>query len=177
MKSIRKAILLMIPVLVFPWVASAQNSIYSWTDENGVKHFSDRAPANVDAVSQEMMPQPRSDPSGGAENQANSLNNEPTKDQSTAESTTVGTDQGSDADELSYADQQRQAIAERREAERQQQMERNQLCLQARNQLARIEPGRRVFYTDEDGETTRMDDEERVRLVEVNKAQIAEFCD
>ena len=59
MKSICMAIGLAI-VLLVPSIASAQsNSIYSWTDENGVKHFSDKAPVNVEASSQKMAPDPQ----------------------------------------------------------------------------------------------------------------------
>jgi len=187
MKSIRMAIWLVIPILMIglmvslmaPLVALAQSSsIYSWTDENGVKHFSDRAPDNVEA-SQELIPKLQSAPPGDASSPASTLSNEPMADTpgSTAEDSTARSEQGSDEAELSYADQQRQAIAQRREAEKQKRSERDQLCLQARDELARIEPSRRVFSTDEDGNTTRLDDEERVRLVEASKSQIARYCD
>jgi len=168
MKSIRMAAWLTIAVLMAPWDAFAQsNSIYSWTDENGVRHFSDKAPANVEAT-HELIPQAPPEPAGDALVPADTLNNEPASD--SMEGTTA-------AEELSYADQQRQAMAKRREADRQQQAERDRNCQDARNQLARVEPSRRVFYTDEDGETQRMDDEERVRLVEEYKKKIADFCD
>lgn len=182
MKSIRMAFWLAIPVLMislmFPWVAKAQsNSIYSWTDENGVRHFSDTAPANVEASSQEMVPKTPTDPPGDSGNSADTLINEPMTNTAhdTAENTTVG--QNPAAEPLSYADQQRKEMAERRDATKQKQAEREQFCLQARDQLARIEPSRRVFKTDEDGDTSRLDDEERIRMVEESKNQIAEFCD
>lgn len=183
MKSIRIAKWLAIPILMvhlmIPLAAVAQStSIYSWTDENGVKHFSDRAPDNVEA-SQELIPKSKSAPPDDASSPANTLNNEPMADApgSAAENATARAEQGSDEAELSYADQQRQAIAQRREAEKQKRSERDQLCLQARDELARIEPSRRVFSTDEEGNTTRLDDEERVRLVEESKSQIARYCD
>ncbi len=174
MKSIRMAIWLAILVLMVPWVAMAQ-SIYSWTDENGVKHFSDRAPpANVEA-SQELIPKTETVPFDDAEDPADTVIDEPINEE--ADNTTAEADLGTAPAELSYADQQRQAIAERREAEREKRAERDKLCLQARDELARIEPNRRVFSTDEDGNTTRLDDEERVRMVEERKSQIASFCD
>jgi hypothetical protein len=42
--------------------------------------------------------------------------------------------------------------------------------------LEQIEPSRRVFYTDESGETVRLDDERRVGLVEESKAFLAGNC-
>jgi len=39
-----------------------------------------------------------------------------------------------------------------------------------------MEPSRRVFYTDESGQTVRMDDEERVSLVKEDKEFIAKNC-
>ncbi len=176
MKSIGKIGWLAIPVLIvpllFPWSAIAQsNNIYSWTDENGVKHFSDRAPANVEAT-EESIPKTQTAAAGGAADPADTLNNQPISN--SAENPAAG--EVSAGEELSYAEQQRKEIAERRQAEKQQQSEREQLCLNARDELARIEPGRRVLYTDEDGKTTRLDDEERVRIIEDSKKQIAEFC-
>jgi hypothetical protein len=43
--------------------------------------------------------------------------------------------------------------------------------------LETIEPSRRVFFTNEQGETERLDDEQRVAMVERAKALIAENCD
>ena len=68
-------------------------------------------------------------------------------------------------------------MEEKRKAQQEKNAERQRICLQATDQLAQIEPSRRVFYTDESGETTRLDDEERVRMVEESKNLIAEYCD
>ena len=45
-----------------------------------------------------------------------------------------------------------------------------------REQLAEIEPHSRVIVKDEDGNVRRMEDQERVDLVEESKAFIAENC-
>ncbi len=181
MKKFSIAILLMISVLVGPISASAQpGNIYSWTDENGVKHFSDMAPAHVPAVDQEVIETraPKGNdnsPSADALNvdgpPADALNNETMDDAASSSDSTAP------EDELSYADQRRQDMAERRAEEQKKKAERERICLQASDQLARIEPSRRVFSTDENGNTTRLDDVERVKMVAESKREIAEYCD
>jgi hypothetical protein len=79
-------------------------------------------------------------------------------------------------DALSPADAKRQELAEERARRRAQQAERDAICNEAQRRLAIVEPTRRVFYEDEQGETVRLDDEERVRLVEDYKRQIEEYC-
>jgi len=170
MKKRSIAICLVVSVLVVPLSANAQKgSIYSWTDENGVQHFSDTAPpVDVEASSQPMVEdQPGTEPN--ASSAADTLNNQ-VMDSSAAAADASG-------EELSYADQQRKVMADRRAADQQKKADRNRICLQARDQLARIEPSRRVFYTDEGGNTTRLDDEERVKMVEDNQNLINEYCD
>ncbi|HKX57471.1 MAG TPA: DUF4124 domain-containing protein, partial [Xanthomonadales bacterium] len=62
-------------LLMLPLAVSAQKgSIYSWTDENGVKHFSDRAPVETEAAVEEIpvaVP-----PATPADENAATLNNE-----------------------------------------------------------------------------------------------------
>ncbi len=158
---------------MLPLAASAQkDSIYSWTDENGVRHYSDTAPAESRSEV-EQIPLPHSTVPAGAGEET--LNNEIMPEEAAAPGAldpSAGTGQ-----ELSYADQQRQAMEEKRQARREQQAERERICLQARDQLARIEPSRRVFYTDEAGNTTRLDDEQRVQMVEDNRKLVDEYCD
>jgi hypothetical protein len=156
-------------LLMLPLTASAQkNSIYSWTDENGVKHFSDRAPAETEAAVVEI---PVVVPATPVDESAATENNEDTPVDA-PEPVADGTPA-----ELSYADQQRLAMEEKRQAQREKQTERQRICLQAQDQLAQIEPSRRVFYTDESGDNTRLDDEQRVQMVEENKKLVAEYCD
>lgn len=162
--------------LLFPLAVSAQkDSIYSWTDENGVKHFSDRAPvdtaAAVEAIPVAEPVTAAATPDGEVDDTAATLNNQ-VMEQDPAEPAAAGA-----TEELSYADQQRQAMEEKRQAQRQKQTERQRVCLQAQDQLAQIEPSRRVFYTDESGDTVRLDDEQRVQMVEENKRLVAEYCD
>jgi hypothetical protein len=131
-----------------------------------LKHFSDRAPAEATANVEEIS---ASVETITVETAPDPLDNEE------ADSTAASQDPA--ADELSYADQQRLAIEEKREGQREKQAERQRICLQARDELARVEPNRRVYSTDDDGETTRMDDDQRVNLVEENKQLVAEYCE
>jgi hypothetical protein len=169
MNRIHIAIALASSLWVLPLNVNAQSgSIYSWTDENGVKHFSDRAPDEVAGDAEEI---PLDYGVTSSDANAATLNNE------TLDSTASGQAAATPAGELSYADQQRLAMQEKRKAQQEKAAERNRVCLQARDQLARVEPSRRVFYTDENGETTRLDDDAREQLVEESKSLIAEYCD
>lgn len=173
MNRIGMAVIMVASALVWPLSVNAQkNSIYSWTDENGVKHYSDRAPDEPPSEVEQIPLSNTPPPAGSA---GETLNNEAIPEDGLAPGEPASA--ASPAEELSYADQQRQAMAEKREAQREKQAERQRICLQATDQLARIEPSRRVFYTDEAGNTTRLDDEERVRMVEENKQLVAEYCD
>jgi hypothetical protein len=77
----------------------------------------------------------------------------------------------------SYADEQRKQLDEARKKAREKQAERERMCKEARNQLETIEPSRRVYFTNEQGETERLDDEQRVAMVEKAKALVAQNCD
>ncbi|HET6564810.1 MAG TPA: DUF4124 domain-containing protein [Xanthomonadales bacterium] len=161
-------ILILGVTLLLPLAVCAQSkNIYSWTDENGVKHFSDQEPTDVKAEAQAIPVPTEPEPDALADEIPPAEASE-----SMATSQLAATSEAAP----SYADQQREEIRKQREASKEEQAERNRLCLQARDRLARIEPNRRVYYTGEDGETTRMDDDERVRQVEENKALVAEYC-
>ena len=123
--------------------------VYTWTDEDGVVHFSDQEPVGRDAKVQELpdatppdSPSPYAAPEGGK----------------------------------SAAQQRREDIQEKgREAQAQQAMtQRN--CEAWREEVARLEPNRRVFYTNEQGETERMDDVARTDRVAELKSMIAQNC-
>jgi hypothetical protein len=45
-----------------------------------------------------------------------------------------------------------------------------------RQRLEQLEPARRVFYTDETGESVRMDDDQRLALIEESRAFLDENC-
>ena len=128
--------------------------IYTWTDENGVTHYVDTPPDQPGAVSMEA---PEAYRPGSTDNyQAPDL-----------------TDSGSQS---SYADEKREELAENRSAKREEAAEKASLCSGAQSELEKIEPSRRVFYTNEEGETARMDDVQRTDRVAELKAIIAQYC-
>ena len=122
--------------------------VYKWTDENGVTHYSETPPpAEYQTEAQEI------DGLDVDIDQQMPANDGP---------------DGSDAagTELSAADQVRQELAEAREAKADERAAKEALCSDTQQRLAQLEPSRRVFYTNDEGETVRMDDEERVAEVE-----------
>jgi hypothetical protein len=123
--------------------------VYKWTDENGVIHFSDKKPVDRTA---EVQSVPEDAPATEAA--------------------------PSDASEAGpSAAQQRREDIERKARESQEQEERTQQQCQAwQAEVNRLEPNRRVFYTNEEGETERMDDVERTDRVAELKTLIAENC-
>ncbi len=131
--------------------------LYRWTDENGVVHFSDKKPAGgQDFESQTVADdapvpaQSESPAAANAEVEAEALHN--------------------------VAQQRREEIARNKKEARQQQAEREAQCAAWQAEVDRLEPSRRVFYTNEAGETERMDDVQRVETVARLKEQIAAHC-
>lgn len=147
--------------------AALAKEIYTWTDENGVVHYVDKPPGNPEAKAMEapeayrpgsvsaQPADPEDSPSGGAP---------------------AGEAGGSPDQQLSPADAKRQELAAAAEQRNAQRTQLAAVCAQARSQLAEIEPNRRVFYENEQGETVRMDDVERAQRVEQLKQIIAENC-
>lgn len=136
-------------------------SVYTWTDEKGVVHYTDTPPANPNAVEIPATEAYRPG-STGAYPQADAA---------------LTGDQKDPAAVASYADEQRKKMDEARKESAEKQAERARICKEARDQLETIEPSRRVFFTNEQGETERLDDEQRVAMVERAKALIAANCD
>lgn len=131
--------------------------VYRWTDENGVTHFSQTPPPEGQEA--EVRDVLESDPEPGSGNAPAGIDFD------------GGADGG--GQELSAADLRRQELAQAREEKRAQRAELRALCETSRSRLAQIEPSRRVFYINEEGQTVRMDDEERVSEVE----ELREFID
>lgn len=140
----------------------AAAEVYTWTDENGVLHYSDtpRTDGPAETIEAEEAYRP-----GSAD--AYPAPAAPQEAQAVAESA---------AAPQSAADARREELASQREERRESQAEMERLCAQHRQRLEQVEPSRRVFYTDEAGETVRMDDEERVALVEESRAFIDKNC-
>lgn len=162
------AFLISLALLAGTAVAHAQGKqIYTWTDENGVVHYVDTPPDNPNAV---QVDAPEAYRPGSSTTVA--------VEDDTGELTEGSAEVPSEGEEpVSYADQKRQEMADRSSERRARQAERDANCKKAEQQLATIEPHRRVFFTNEDGEVERMDDEKRVQQVEDLKAYIAENCE
>ena len=150
-------------LLIFAAASGLQaqsTQVYTWTDENGVVHFSDSRPDNPDAISIPAPEAPRPG-STGAYPQADAEITADDEDPALVEN---------------FADEKRRQLAEARQQAQEQQAERERLCSQATAQLDAIEPSRRVYYTNDQGETVRLDDEERVRLVAEAQLVIDQNC-
>jgi uncharacterized protein YfaQ (DUF2300 family) len=144
---------LIIAALLGVFVASTtgaqERKMYSWTDENGTVHFSETQPDGQD-VQQQSVPQ--------AGHQAN-------------DNPYADVDSGP-----SYAEQKREEIARKGEEAQVNKAMSNAQCAAWQAELDRLEPNRRVFYTNDQGETERMDDVERTNKVAELKSQIARSC-
>ena len=123
--------------------------LYRWTDENGVVHFSETPPADRD-VAAESMPFDSAPAAPAAE---------------------AGTEAG-----VSAAQQRREDISRKHEEARANAALEDAECAAWRAELERLEPNRRVFFTNEQGETERMDDVARTDRVAELKSLIAGNC-
>lgn len=131
----------------------ATAEVYKWTDENGVTHYTETPPpSDYEAELQELEEFERT------------------------ETPALEPNENLSGEELSAADLRRQEMAAAHKARAEDQALAEQLCQDARERLEAIEPSRRVYYTDENGETVRMDDEARVAEIERIKALLDENC-
>ena len=132
--------------------ADAQaKELYRWTDENGVVHFADTKPAGQEVETQ-SIPQEQA-PQGDNPYQ-----------------------QGSAATGPSLGEQRREEIAQRNDAAQASRAISEAECAAWQAEVDRLEPTRRVFLTNAQGETERMDDVVRANRVAELKAQIARNC-
>ena len=136
--------------------ATALAQVYKWTDENGVTHYSQTPPPSGQEAEIQDLPE--------YENEIEA--SPPLGDEAVSAET----------EELSAADVRRQELAAARQARADEQAATEELCQNIELRLAQIEPSRRVFYTGEDGQTVRMDDEERVAEVQRLKELQSEHC-
>ena len=154
MIMIRKAVWMLAVLLlaVSAWaISSAQEkTMYSYTDENGTIVYTDRKPPGQDAEKTEI---PKGPPMQGGNPYAAPEVSAPTA-----------------------AQQQREEISQQRQLAREQQAELEAKCKAWREEVEHLEPNRRVFYQNEQGETVRMDDVKRADRVAELKETIAEYC-
>jgi len=143
-------------------VSVLANEIYRWTDENGVVHFGDRPPEGQQT---QAIHVPESQPSDTSDSG------------STADEQESPPSAEEEAVPLTAAQARREKMAEDRKERREAQAEIDLMCQKHSKRVEQIEPYRRVYYTNEQGESVRMDDDLRIELVDESKAYIAENCD
>ena len=146
--------LLMAALMITATDARAADNVYRWVDENGNVHFSDQPPEKVRAEVVELQPEPAIS-SRAAE--------QPASDAA--------------AEQPSRAQQQRDERAATRKENDERQAALAAGCAQRYELRSQLEPSTRVMVKDvETGEVTRMDDNERLKVLGEAKAYIAENC-
>jgi hypothetical protein len=159
--------ILLLGLLGSAWIAPAFGTeVYSWTDENGVVHFSDSPDPSRDMEILEVE-EIYSPGTTGAY---------PSPDQADTPLAADSPDAPGEAP-VSPAQQKREEMARDRAERQASQAQTDQLCALHRQRLEQMEPARRVFYTNEQGESVRMDDDERMALIEESRAFLAENCE
>jgi Domain of unknown function (DUF4124) len=149
------------------WISSAAaTEVYTWTDQDGIVHYSDTPLSNAASQKIEVEGAYRPGTSG-----ADPASTEPTAGAATSSQTPDG------ENPQSAAQQRREQIAENREERREAKAENDQLCAKHRQRLTQMEPARRVFYTNEKGESVRMDDDQRMELIKDDKEFIDKNCE
>lgn len=151
----RASALVRIPILLLSLALAmtlGAEELYKWVDENGTVHYGAVPPEGVDAVpvSVDLEPGPVTDPYP--------------KTQADGEG------------EPSIAEQRRQARAERIAQNREESARIEAECAAQRSILERLEPRPNVIIQNPDGSTSRMDDAERMKLINEAKDFIAKNC-
>lgn len=137
--------------------------VHTWTDENGVIHFSDSPSSSgeSDTIEVEDIYKPGTTDATDPGEQPDSAAAEPGQAESPP----------------STAQERRDKMAKEREERRENKAINDKLCTLHKDRLARVEPARRVMYTDDNGELVRMDDDERTGMIEESKEFISENCE
>jgi len=146
--------------------AALAAEVYTWTDADGVVHFSDAPRESGESATLQLEEIYR-----------------PGSADAYAEPEAVPADTAAEVSEApapgpapSAAQQRREQISRERAERQQQAAEAERLCALHRQRLEQMEPARRVFYTNEQGESVRMDDEQRMGLIDESKQYLADNC-
>ena len=137
--------------------ALAAAEIYTWTDENGVKHYSDQ-PSSPTSQAQAVEAEEAYRP-GSVE----------------VKPPTVETADGAE-EALTPAQARRAKLRGEREEMAASREEVDRLCGLHRERLEKLEPARRAFYVDDTGETVRLDDDMRIGLIQESRDFLDENC-
>jgi len=152
---------IMLAVFVFTATdAKAADEVYRWVDENGDVHFSDQPPKQVKSEVIDIRP-------------STGIGTQP------AENTNADADTSTPAgaEQPSRAQQQRDERAEKRKEDAEKQSALAAGCAQRYELVSQLEPSTRVMIKDkESGEVTRMDDNERLKVLGEAKDYISKNC-
>lgn len=162
LKRITNTLALGLALALIAQAAPAADQVYRWVDGQGVVHYGDHPPEGVKATLvgvkpntvQIASPEPASRPATGEE----------AADPEAAEPAP------------SYAEQSRLDRADKR---RQQQEEARKLqaeCAVMQRQKDWVEPSPRVIVEDGEGNSRRLDDDERLKLLEEASAFLEKNC-
>jgi hypothetical protein len=147
--SLCASLVVILCLSTFANVEAQDKKMYSWTDENGTVHFTDTRPEGQDV--EEISVSQETPPVTANPYQENIAGS-------------------------SLAEQRRQEIARKSEQNQINQAVKSVECSSWQAEVDRLEPNRRVFYTNDEGETERMDDVERTNRVAELKSRIANNC-
>ncbi len=147
-------------------ITAAATEVFTWTDENGVVHYSDAPPSQGETEKVDVPDMYRPGTTGAYESAAE-----------TAPVNAQGIEATEPDEPLSAAQQRREQIAKRSNERREAQETIDRLCDLHGTRLAQVEPARRVFYTNEAGESVRMDDDQRMSMINESKDFIDKNCE
>lgn len=139
--------------------------VYTWKDQNGITHFSQVPPEAGDSklIDVEDASPSASDDAYQGSAQADAA--------ITAETEDMFTESGEE-----IAQQRLDQIATDRKTRKEERIEMAKLCQKNEELLARLEPARRVVYTNDQGEQVRLDDTQRMGLISETKAFVDKNC-
>lgn len=128
-------------------------TIYKWTDLNGVVHYGERPPEGVDAVRvtvSSIAPEDASDPYASAR-------------------------RGPD-DEPSISEQKREERAKRAEEQAQEDARLTAACAAHRDRLSQLVPRTNILLQNPDGTSRRLDDNERLAMIDESQKFVDASC-
>jgi hypothetical protein len=136
----------------FAWINSAAaTEVYTWTDESGIVHYSD---VPIDPQETQTITVDDANAPGMASTAPPVQEAQP-----------------------SVAQQRREQFEVDRKIRKEAQAIIDQLCAEHLKRLTKMEPARRIFYTDDKGEFIRLDDDQRMGLIEESKNYISKNCE
>ena len=160
---------LVILAAILTWAGSGNvlaTEVHTWTDENGIVHFSEAPSASGDSrlINIEGVYMPGTTgayPAGENSQQAPAG---------------AGGEESEDSPQ-SVAQQRREQLAKDRDEKKKAKAEADRMCGLHRQRLEQMEPARRVMFVDEQGEQVRMDDDQRMGLIDESKEFLASNCE